>query len=132
MPDFVSRNLADNWPRQALRAAFAWYLVMVGFHWKIFIDPHLLLQSLGLSVIVGTLLTANAADSGANKQKLASGQILRFYLIPFCVASFSAVTGPVDFVVVFSPFWLENAVAVLAMLGILLWPNRKNERASPS
>lgn len=104
-----------NWPRHALNAAFVWYLVMIAFHWR-GINGGALAQALGLSLIVGTLLTGNALGRSPLRRR----QIARFYLIPFCVSSFTAATAPVGFFVIFSPFLLENALAALTVAALVL------------
>ena len=100
--------MVPSWPRLALNAAFGWYLGMMVFHG----DALRLLalgQALGLSLMVGTLLLGNALGN----QPLSRPQILRFYLIPFCVASFTAATSQAGFVVIFAPSIFENLIATL-------------------
>lgn len=104
-----------NWPRHALNAAFVWYLVMMAFHGKD-LGVAALAQALGLTLIVGTLLTGNASEHSPLRRR----QVARFYLIPFCVASFTAATTPVGFFVIFSPTLLENVLAALLVGSLLL------------
>ena len=98
----------QTWPRHALNAAFIWYLVMMAFHGAA-LSAMALVQALGLSLIVGTLLTGNALGGASLRRR----QVARFYLIPFCVASFTAATAPAGFIVIFSPSLLENGLAAL-------------------
>lgn len=103
-----------NWPRHALNAAFIWFLVMMVFHASV-LDAAAVIQAIGLSALVGTLLTGNAMGNGPLRRR----QVARFYLIPFCVSSFTAATAPAGFLVIFSPFLLENALAVSAVATLL-------------
>ncbi|NBB78495.1 MAG: DUF1295 domain-containing protein, partial [Verrucomicrobia bacterium] len=105
----------NPWPRHALNAAFLWYLVMLAFHGGT-LGAAALGQALGLSLIVGTLLTGNALGGSPLRRR----QVARFYLIPFCVSSFTAATAPAGFIVIFSPSLLENGLAALLAAAPLL------------
>jgi protein-S-isoprenylcysteine O-methyltransferase Ste14 len=104
----VKSPTPQKWPRHALNAAFIWYLVMMAFHGTA-LSAMALVQALGLSLIVGTLLTGNALGGAPLRRR----QIARFYLIPFCVSSFTAATAPSGFIVIFSPSLVENGLAAL-------------------
>ena len=104
-----------HWPRHAFNAALGWYLVMMAFHGPT-LGATALIQALGLSLLVGTLLTGNAIGRSPLRRR----QVARFYLIPFCVSSFTAATAPAEFVVIFSPSLLENALAALLATALLL------------
>lgn len=106
--------MSHNWPRHALNAAFIWYLVMMAFH-AAALDVATVVQALGLSAIVGTLLTGNAMGNAPLRRR----RVVRFFLIPFCVSSFTAATAPAGFVVIFAPSLLENALAALAVAALL-------------
>jgi len=108
------RHFRNNWPRHALNAAFIWYLVMMALHVPA-LGPAAVIQAIGLSAIVGTLLAGNALGRSPLRRR----QVARFYLIPFCVSSFTAATAPADFVVVFSPSLPENLLAALAVAALL-------------
>ncbi|MFP4261504.1 MAG: hypothetical protein ACLFS1_10540, partial [Opitutales bacterium] len=97
-----------HWPRHALNAAFFWYLGMMAFHAGA-LGVAAWAQALGLSLIVGTLLTGNALGGAPLRRR----QVARFYLIPFCVASFTPATAPAGFIVIFSPSLIENGLAAL-------------------
>lgn len=112
--DYLNENMSHNWPRHALNAAFAWYLVMLAFHASA-LEASTVVQALGLSAIVGTLLTGNAMGRSPLRRR----QVARFYLIPFCVSSFTAATAPAGFVVIFAPSLLENVLAALAVAALL-------------
>lgn len=123
--------MLGQWPRYALNAGLIWYVVMVGFHVER-LTASALWQALGLAFVVGTLLTGNAMGDA----RLRGSQVARFYLIPFCVSSFTAATGSAGFVVIVSPMLLENAAAALLVasyLGIERLRFRKRQgRARPS
>ena len=112
--NFFVATFTHNWPRHALNAAFVWYLVMLAFHGAA-LDAASVIQALGLSAIVGTLLTGNAMGRSPLRRR----QVARFYLIPFCVSSFTAATAPTGFVVIFAPSLLENALASFAVAALL-------------
>lgn len=112
--DYLNENMSHNWPRHALNAAFVWYLVMLAFHASA-LEAATVVQALGLSAIVGTLLTGNAMGRSPLRRR----QVARFYLIPFCVSSFTAATAPAGFVVIFAPSLLENVLAALAVAALL-------------
>lgn len=115
MPTSPASNRQLAWPRHALNAAFFWYFGMMLFHGRS-LTSAALIQALGLSLLVGTLLMGNALGGAPLRHR----QIARFYLIPFCVASFSAATAPADFVVIFSTALHENALAALLAAAPLL------------
>ena len=91
-----------------------WYLVVLVRYF----DPSLRiwLTSVGLSAIVGTGLYLSSTAHG---NQLACWQIIRLYLMPFFVSSFSALVKGKGFVLIFSP----NPVEVLVAVGLcaLLW-----------
>lgn len=107
--------MSSHWPRHALNAAFIWYLAMMAFHGGA-LSATALFQALGLSALVGTLLMGNALGGAPLRRR----QVARFYLIPFCVSSFTAATAPAGFIVVFSPSLIENGLAALLAAAPLL------------
>ncbi|MGJ3242928.1 MAG: hypothetical protein ACFE0O_08245 [Opitutales bacterium] len=102
------------WPDRALLAALAWYGVMLGFHGSR-LDVVAWFQAVGLSLLVGTLLVGNALGQGRPTPL----QVLRFYLIPFGVSSFTAATAPAGFIVIVSPRPRDNLMAA-AVAGLVL------------
>ena len=93
-----------------------WSVVLVRYF-----DPSLRLwaTSSGLSVIVGLALFINTTVSGTSRLRLEPWPTFRLFLIPFCVSSFAALVKGRGFLLIFSPRWEENAVAVgiCAVLG---------------
>src|SRR4051794_36403778 len=85
-----------------------WYLVVLVRYFDP--SPRIWLTSLGLSAIVGTALYIS---STANGNKLQPWQIIRLYLMPFFVSSFSALVKGRGFILVFSP----NPEEILLALG---------------
>jgi hypothetical protein len=67
-----------------------------------------------LSGIIGFALYVSTAKSGTNQVKLESWQVIRLFLMPFCVSSFSALVKGRGFVLIFSPI----AAEVLAGAGL--------------
>ncbi len=95
-----------------------WYLVMAGFHFDP--SPQLWLTAVGLSLVVGVALVLSVTAARA-AQRLDRWQLLRLFLVPFCVSSFSALVKGQGFVLIFSPKPLETglALALCAVFGAL-------------
>jgi hypothetical protein len=72
--------------RQVLWCYLIWYLVMAGSHFDA--APRLWLTALGISAIMGVALYLSFSVPGARPDRW---NVLRLFLIPFCVASFSAL-----------------------------------------
>lgn len=95
--------------RLILWCYFIWYLVVLARYF----DPNarLWLTSLGLSAIIGFALYVSTARTGTNNVKLERWQVIRLFLMPFCVSSFSALVKGKGFVLIFSPDPAEIAAA---------------------
>jgi len=108
------RNLSVG--RLILWCYFIWYLVVLVRYF----DPsaRLWLTSLGLSLIIGFALFISTARAGATDVKLGRWQVIRLFMMPFCVSSFSALVKGRGFVLVFSPK-LEEILIALAFCGLL-------------
>ncbi len=95
-----------------------WYLVVL----KHYFDPSLRiwLTSVGLAAIIGTGLYISSTAHG---NKLAGWQIIRLYLMPFFVSSFSALVKGKDFILVFSPKPREIVLALglCALFCLAVW-----------
>jgi hypothetical protein len=77
-----------------------WYMVVAVRYFDP--NPRLWLTSVGLSLFVGTALCINARTSAHGAVKLSQWQAFRFFLIPFCVSSFSALVKDRGFTLIFS------------------------------
>ena len=96
--------------RLILWCYFIWYLVVLVRYF----DPsaRLWLTSLGLSLIIGFALFVSTTAAGENKVKLEPWQIIRLFMMPFCVSSFAALVKGKGFVLIFSPDPKEILIAV--------------------
>jgi hypothetical protein len=99
---------ALNPPRIALWCYLLWYLVMVIFHFDP--APRIWLTSIGISFIIGFALDLNGRAAGAPKAR--GWALMRLYLFPFCVSSFSSLVKDHGFILVFSPVLAETGMAV--------------------
>ena len=92
--------------RLILWCYFIWYLVVLVRYFDP--NPRLWLTSLGLSVIIGIALYFSSTTGG---NKLERWQIIRLFLMPFFVSSFSALVKGRDFILIFSGHPVEILVA---------------------
>jgi hypothetical protein len=99
-----------NPPRVALWCYLIWYSSVLLLHFDG--SPLLWLNSLGISLLVGTALYLSTAHSGATVLRLTRWQVLRFYLTPFCVSSFAALSKGHGFVFIFHPTLRGNAITL--------------------
>ena len=104
--------------REILWCYLIWYLVMVVFNFDG--SLRIWLTSLGVSAVIGTGLVLSVAVPGRPAQ-LERWQRARLYLMPFGVSSFSAVVKDRGFLLIFSPRWLEDLVAVLCCTAFALF-----------
>lgn len=113
------------------------YLIWYGFAAVPYFDPspRLWLSSLGLSAIIGTALYLSTARAGATPVKLDRWQLLRLFLMPFCVSSFAALIKDRGFVLIFHPTLVANlralgACALFAgtVLLVKAWPGTAGSR----
>lgn len=90
------------------------YLLWYGFVVVRYFDPNptLWASSLGLSAIIGTGLYVSTAFSEAKRRVLGFWPVFRFYLMPFCVSSFSALIKGQGFVLVAHPDVEGNLTAL--------------------
>jgi hypothetical protein len=103
--------------RLVLWCYLLWYLVVLVRYFDP--NPRLWLTSFGLSLIIGFALYLSTTAAGTQKVKLERWQVIRLFLMPFCVSSFAALVKGHGFVLIFSPNPTEIAIA-LALCG-LLW-----------
>jgi hypothetical protein len=108
-----------------------WYLVTVTAHFNA--SPRLWLTSLGLSAIIGVALWISTRSSSEGTTVLERWQVIRLFLMPFCVSSFAALVKDQGYVLVFPPTLALNAigfVVVGAFVAIVLRLRRTTPRAS--
>ncbi|MDT8448803.1 MAG: hypothetical protein RQ847_01395 [Wenzhouxiangellaceae bacterium] len=91
----------------ALWLLLVWYVVMVWLHFES--SPRLWLNSLAMSVVVGTALVLSVRHGGGPAREF--WRLFRLYAIPFCVSSFSALVRDDRFYAIFAPSFLENLAA---------------------
>jgi hypothetical protein len=89
---------------------FIWYLVVLVRYFDP--SPRLWLTAAGLSAIIGTALLINTTASGRRPVRLEHWPAVRLYLFPFCVSSFSSLVKGRDFILIFSPRWLDLLVTL--------------------
>ena len=95
--------------RLILWCYFIWYLVVLVRYFDP--SPRLWLTSLGLSLIIGFALFVSTTATGEKKVKLERWQVIRLFMMPFCVSSFSALVKGRDFFLIFSPNLDEILIA---------------------
>jgi hypothetical protein len=116
MVSLIAYIKALNTPRTVLWCYLIWYLVMASFHFDP--APGLWLTSLGVSFIIGFALDLNGRASGAPGAR--GWPLVRLYLFPFCVSSFSALIKDQGFILIFSPVPLETGLALGACVAFWL------------
>ena len=100
----------------ALWCFFLWYLSTVVQHFDP--TPSIWLNALGISLLIGLALYLSVRDPG--KAPPDRWTILRLFMMPFCVSSFSALIKGRGFVLVFPPDPRELAVSFGACALFLL------------
>ena len=108
-----------NAAQRVLWCYLIWYLEVLGRYFDP--NPRLWLSSAGISAISGTGLYLSTVHASEHKTALASWQIARLYIMPFCVSSFAALIKDRGFVLVFQPSQeanLEAAAACATFLGL--------------
>lgn len=105
-----------------------WYLLVLGRYFDP--GPSLWMSSLGIAAIVGTALYLSVARAGDRAMRLGSWQIVRLYLMPFCVSSFAALIKGRGFVLIFYPSLRENvtAASACALFVVSTWALRRAGR----
>ena len=96
--------------RLILWCYFIWYLVVLVRYFDP--SPRLWLTSVGLSLIIGFALYVSTTAAGENRVKLERWQVIRLFMMPFCVSSFSALVKGKGFFLIFSPNLDEILIAV--------------------
>lgn len=104
--------------RTVLWCYFLWYLVILVTAFDP--NPRIWLTSLGLSLIIGVALLLNAGWGRVGAPTMSGWQRFRFFLMPFCVSSFSALVKGRGFVLIFSPVPAEVMTGIGVCAGFLL------------
>lgn len=108
--------LGLNVGRMILWCYLIWYLVMAIYHFEA--SPRLWLTSLGISLVVGFGLVLSV--TGPHRARLDHWQLMRLFLMPFCVSSFAALVKDDGFIVIFSPVPGETGLAIALCLGFVI------------
>ncbi len=97
---------------------FMWYLVMVVHCFDS--NPSIWVTAIGISMLVGIAL--NLSTGGFTKKRLqdSTWEVLRLFLVPFCVSSFSALVKDKGFFLVIAPDPYLNYKAVSVCCACML------------
>jgi len=104
-------------PRLILWCYLLWYGGVLARYFDP--SPQLWLSSLGISGIIGTGLYLSTAHGGRERTRLEPWQVVRLYMMPFCVSSFAALIKGRGFILVFDPSWTANLAAGAACAGFV-------------
>ena len=104
--------------RMILWSFVIWWGVMVFWYFRA--DVRLWLTSLGIGVIVGYALMLSTGPVSPERIRTRFWESMRLFLCPLMVSSFSALIAGEGFILVFSPSWTENAIALCGIGGFLL------------
>ena len=121
------RYLANLSPGKIVLWCFLlWYLATVIHHFDA--TPSIWLNALGISAIIGVALYLSVREPG--KAPPDRWTVLRLFLMPFCVSSFSQLIKGRGFVLVFPPDLHENLIslAACAVFVALVWIIRRVPR----
>jgi hypothetical protein len=112
--------------RTALWCFLIWYLATVIHHFDS--TPAIWLNALGISAIIGVALYLSVREPG--KPPPDRWTVVRLFLMPFCVSSFSQLIKGKGFVLVFPPDLHEVAVSLAACAAfvLLVWILRRTAR----
>lgn len=104
--------------RVVLWCYLAWYVYIVVSNFDASVQ--LWATAFAMSGIVGFALYLNAIDKGNERINLGRWQTARFFLIPFCVSSYSAIAKVNDFVFVFPRSFTQIFGASILCCSIVL------------
>jgi hypothetical protein len=111
------RYLANLSPAKvALWCFLLWYLATVIHHFDA--TPGIWLNALGISAIIGVALYLSVLEPG--KPRPDRWTVLRLFLMPFCVSSFSQLIKGKGFVLVFPPDPHEIAVSLAGCVAFVV------------
>src|SRR3954470_9198236 len=94
-----------------------WYLATVVHHFDA--TPSIWLNALGISAIIGVALYLSVLEPG--KPAPDRWTVLRLFLMPFCVSSFSQLIKGKGFVLVFPPDIHEIAISLCACAAFVIF-----------
>ncbi len=94
---------------QILWCYVIWYFVMALYYFDS--NPALWSNSLGISIIVGIALVLATGPITVVRFRQQFWQVIRLFLCPFCVSSFSALTKNKGFLLILSSQSKENFAA---------------------
>jgi len=100
----------------ALWCFLIWYFATVIHHFDP--TPSIWLNALGISAIIGVALYLSVREPG--KPPPDRWTILRLFLMPFCVSSFSSLIKGRGFVLVFPPDPRELALSAMACAAFVI------------
>ncbi|PPC90022.1 MAG: hypothetical protein CTY34_09315 [Methylobacter sp.] len=92
-----------------------WYLVTVYFYFDP--APAIWLNSLGISVVIGFALMLSVSRPPGSPVDY--WQIMRLFLMPFCVSSFSSLIKGHGFILILPPKPYQQMVLLAACLGFI-------------
>jgi branched-subunit amino acid ABC-type transport system permease component len=95
--------------------------------------PGIWLNALGISAIIGVALYLSVLEPA--KPRPDRWTVMRLFLMPFCVSSFSQLIKGKGFVLVFAPSLHENAVTLVAcavFVGVVMLLRRVAVRSASS
>ena len=121
------RYLANLSPGKIVLWCFLlWYLATVIHHFDA--TPAIWLNALGISAIIGIALYLSVLEPG--KPRPDRWTVVRLFLMPFCVSSFSQLIKGKGFVLVFPPNSHENLISLAACVAfvLLIWIIRRVAR----
>ena len=93
-----------------------WYLATVIHHFDA--TPAIWLNALGISAIIGIALYLSVLEPG--KPRPDRWTVMRLFLMPFCVSSFSQLIKGKGFVLVFPPSAHEIAISLAACAAFVI------------
>lgn len=116
--------------KQILWCYLIWYLVTV--YYRFDPSPALWINSMGISLVIGTGLILSVAPPAG--QKTDPWQIFRLFLMPFCVSSFAALIKGHDYIFVFptAPVELFASVIACTVFVLCVFVLRKTGGKSPA
>ena len=112
--------------RLVLWCYLIWYFVTLYFHFDP--SPKLWINSVGISVVIGTALMLSVSGSTTDYW-----QTFRLYWMPFAVSSFAALIKNKGYFVIFSPSFYEVSIALIAcglfalIVAVVKWTKAKTE-----